>query len=290
MDNCNLCPRKCNIDRSRTHGFCLCGLSPIVSKHMLHMWEEPSISGTQGSGAVFFAGCTLKCVYCQNKEISRQPTGKEVKTRQLADIFLELQDKGAHNINLVTPTHFAKQILQSLDLVKHKLHIPIVYNTSGYETVDTLKTLSGYVDIYLPDFKYFDTSLSAKYSKAPDYFEVASKAIAEMYNQVGKYTQNKNGILKKGMIIRHLVLPGCRHDSVKILEEIKRILPIANIKLSLMSQFTPDFVPPEYKELSRKITTFEYNYVLDKAIEMGYTGFFQQRNSASAKYTPKFNN
>ena len=288
MDKCNLCPRQCNIDRELSVGFCLCNNTAIVSKIMLHKWEEPPISAQNGSGAVFFSGCTLKCVYCQNQEISRTPKGTEYTPEQLADTFLELQNQGAHNINLVTPTHFTKQIINALDIAKPKLNIPVVYNTSGYETVETLKMLKGYVDVYLPDFKYYDSELSTKYSKAPDYFEVAIKAVKEMYEQVGAYYENKSGLAEKGVIIRHLVLPGCRHDSVKILEEIKNILPIQDIRLSLMSQFTPDFVSSEYKELSRKITSFEYNYVLNKAIELGYDGFFQQKDSASAKFTPEF--
>lgn len=288
MNSCNLCPRKCNTDRSRSVGFCLCGQSAVISKEMLHFWEEPPISGTKGSGAVFFSGCTLKCVYCQNKEISRQPVGRTVSPLELSETLLRLQDMGAHNINLVTPTHFATEIIKALDLIKHKLYVPVVYNSSGYESIETLKILEGYVDVYLPDIKYYSSELSGKYSKAPDYFEVARAALCEMYRQCGEYTEDENGILNKGMIIRHLVLPGCRQDSVRILEEIKKVLPLQNVRLSLMSQFTPDFVPPEYKELSRRITTFEYNYVLNKAIEMGYTGFFQQKESASAKYTPDF--
>lgn len=255
---------------------------------MLHYWEEPPISGTNGSGAVFFSGCNLKCVFCQNREISREPKGKQYDTEELSRLFLELQSMGAHNINLVTPTHFADNVLKALDKVKNNLTIPVVYNTSGYESVETLKLFSGYVDVYLPDFKYYDSGLSAKYSKAPDYFERASQALEEMYRQCGTYTEDEKGLAKKGVIVRHLVLPGCRRDSVKILDELQNILPFQNIRLSLMSQFTPDFVPKEYKELSRKITTFEYNFVLDKAIEMGYKGFFQQKDSASAKYTPDF--
>ncbi|MBR5323093.1 MAG: radical SAM protein [Clostridia bacterium] len=288
MDKCNLCPRQCNIDRDSSVGFCLCNNTAIVSKIMLHKWEEPPISAKNGSGAVFFSGCTLKCVYCQNSQISRTPVGTEYTPSQLADAFLKLQESGAHNINLVTPTHFTRQIISALDLVKHKLNIPVVYNTSGYEFIETLKMLKGYVDVYLPDFKYYKSELSAKYSKAPDYFKVALKAVTEMYEQVNSYCEDENGLAKKGLIIRHLALPGCRHDSVKILEEIKNTLPVENIRLSLMSQFTPDFVPPEFKELSRKITSFEYNYILNKAIELGYNGFFQQKDSASAKYTPEF--
>ena len=288
MNKCNLCPRSCNVDREKTMGFCKCGTTPTVSKIMLHQWEEPPISGTNGSGAVFFSGCTLQCVFCQNKAISRTPVGKTTTPKELADIFIKLQSEGAHNINLVTPTHFTDSIVEALDIAKPMLHVPVVYNTSGYEKAETLKKLHEYIDVFLPDFKYFDTSLSAKYSKAPDYFSVAINAISEMYSQVGEYTEDENGIAKKGLIIRHLVLPGCRKDSVRILEEIKNAIPISNIRLSLMSQFTPDFVPTECKELSRKITTFEYDFVLKRAIEMGYDGFFQQKESASVKYTPDF--
>ena len=287
--DCRLCPRHCGVDRSQKTGFCKMGENLKAARAALHFYEEPFLSGQSGSGAVFFSGCTLKCVYCQNKEISREPKGKEYTPTELADIFLELQENGAHNINLVTPTHFTSQIVNALDIAKNKLNIPVVYNTSGYENVETLKLLKGYVDVYLPDFKYYDGKLSAKYSKAPDYFEVAISAVKEMYEQVGEYRENGDGMAQKGVMIRHLVLPGCRRDSVKILEEIKNILPIENIRLSLMSQFTPEFVSHEYKELSRRITTFEYNYVLNKAIELGYKGFFQQKDSASAKYTPNFN-
>ena len=287
-EKCNLCPRKCNADRTSSVGFCGCRERAVLSKYMLHHWEEPPISGTNGSGALFFSGCTLKCVFCQNKEISLSPTGQEKTPEELADIFLTLQSMGAHNINLVTPTHFSSQIVRALDIARPNLNIPVVYNTSGYESTETLKSLDGYIDIYLPDFKYYDSGLSAKYSKAPDYFTAASRALEEMYRQTGRYTEDENGILKKGMIVRHLVLPGQRHDSVRVLEELDRLLPKEDIRLSLMSQFTPDFVSDEYKELKRRITTFEYNYVLSKAIELGFEGFFQQKESASAKYTPSF--
>lgn len=287
-DTCKLCPRRCNADRVSSYGFCGCPSDAVLSKYMLHRWEEPPISGTKGSGALFFAGCTLKCVYCQNREISNTPVGEAKSPRELADIFLELQEMGAHNINLVTPTHFSDKIVQALDIAKPRLCIPTVYNTSGYESVEALKKLEGYIDVYLPDFKYFDSGLSMKYSKAPDYFEVASRALAEMYRQVGAYTEDENGILKKGMMVRHLVLPGQRHDSVRVLEELHKLLPVKDVRLSLMSQFTPDFVPEEYRELKRKITTFEYNFVLNKAIDLGFEGFFQQKDSASAKYTPDF--
>ncbi len=255
---------------------------------MLHHWEEPCISGKNGSGAIFFSGCTLRCVYCQNRDISRNQTGRNYTVKELADVFIELQNMGAHNINLVTPTHYADKIVNALDIAKPKLNIPIVYNTSGYEKIDTLKMLSGYIDVYLPDSKYFDRDIANKYSKAPDYFSYALNAIQEMFSQVGEYKEDENGILKKGLIIRHLVLPKGRHDSVRILEEIKNVVPIEDIRLSLMSQYTPAFADKEYPELQRKITSFEYDFVLKKATMLGYKGFFQQRESASSRYTPDF--
>ena len=288
MDKCNICPRECNTDRAKNAGFCKAGNDVYIAHTMLHHWEEPSISGKNGSGAIFFSGCTLRCVYCQNKKISHDQVGTAMTPKDLGNTFLNMQDKGANNINLITPTHFVPQIIQALDLVKNKLKIPVVYNTSGYEKVETIKMLSGYIDIYLPDFKYFDNDIAKKYSNAPDYCLYASRAIKEMYRQVGEYTEDENGILKKGLIIRHLVLPNCRHDSVKILEIIKNTVPIGNIRLSLMSQYTPFFADQRFKELQRKITTFEYDYVLNKAIEMGYRGFFQKRESASKEYTPDF--
>ncbi len=289
MTGCNICPRNCNADRKNGKaGFCLCGDKIKIAKTMLHHWEEPVISGTKGSGAIFFSGCSLKCVFCQNREISRQPKGKEVSPRELADIMLDLQEKGAHNINLVTPTHFADLIIEALDIAKPKLKIPVVYNTSGYEKVETLKMLDGYIDVYLPDFKYYSSEISGKYSKAHDYFEVASKALLEMHRQVGKVVLDESGIMQKGMIVRHLVLPTCRKDSIRVLEELERLLPKDDIKLSLMSQYTPEFAPVDYPELSRKVTTFEYNSVLDKALELGFDGFFQEKDSATKIYTPEF--
>lgn len=289
MTCCNICPRECKVDRkSGQIGFCLCDDKIKIAKIMLHRWEEPVISGINGSGAIFFSGCPLKCVFCQNQDISRELKGENVTEKELANVMLELQEKGAHNINFVTPTHFAEQIITALDIAKPKLKIPVVYNTSGYEKVETLQKLNGYVDVYLPDFKYYSSELSGKYSKAPDYFEVASKALAEMYRQVGKFTLDENGIMQNGMIIRHLVLPSCRKDSIRVLEELSKIVPVSDIKLSLMSQYTPDFAPKEYPKLLRRVTTFEYNSVLEKALELGFDGFFQEKDSATKKYTPEF--
>lgn len=288
LHNCTLCPRQCGIDRYNGAGFC--GEKAVIraAKAYLHMWEEPCISGTNGSGTVFFSGCCLKCKFCQNYRISCEGHGKEITVERLAEIFLELQENGAHNINLVSPTQFVPQIIESLDLCRGKLTIPIVYNTGGYERVETLKMLEGYVDIYLPDFKYYDNELGKKYSSAENYFEVVTAALKEMYRQVGRYQLDENEIMQKGLVIRHLTLPTHRHDSVKVLEWIAENLPKDEILISLMSQYTPFYRSSEFKELSRRISTFEYNFVLDKAEEFGLDGFMQEKSSAKEEYTPDF--
>lgn len=259
-----------------------------VAKAYLHMWEEPCISGKNGSGTVFFSGCSLKCIFCQNYKISVENFGREVTSQRLGEIFLEQQNRGAHNINLVSPTHYVPQIINALDSVKDRLRIPIVYNSGGYEKTETLKMLDGYVDIYLPDFKYYDNSIAEKYSAAPDYFETATAAIDEMFRQVGKYNIGEDGLMRKGMIIRHLTLPTHRFDSVKVLEEIKRRYGTENVLLSLMSQYTPFYESSRYKELTRRISTFEYSFVADKAAELGFDGFMQEKSSAKEEYTPDF--
>lgn len=285
--NCTLCPRKCGADRLSGVGFCGCGAEIRAAKAYLHMWEEPCVSGTNGSGTVFFSGCCLKCCFCQNYKISSEGFGKIISCARLAEIFLELQEQGAHNINLVSPTQFVPQIIEALDLCRGRLNIPVVYNTGGYERVETLKMLEGYVDVYLPDLKYFDSGLSEKYSGAADYFKYASKAVMEMYRQVGAY-RIEDGIIRRGVIIRHLALPSCRRDSVRVLEWLAENLPVQNILLSLMSQYTPFYKSGEHKEISRRISTFEYNFVLEKAAELGFRGFMQERSSAREEYTPDF--
>ena len=284
---CTLCPRNCNIDRKNNHSFCGVGNNLKLAKVSLHMWEEPCISGKNGSGTVFFSGCSLKCVFCQNYKISHQAYGKEISTQRLSDIFLELQQKGAENINFVSGSHFVPQIITALDRVKHKLLIPIVYNSSGYETVSTLKLLEGYIDVYLPDLKYFSPVLSKKYSNTENYFEYASQAILEMHRQQPKL-QFKGELLKKGVLIRHLILPRCRKDSMKIISWIYENLPENSYLVSLMSQYTPCFKADDFPEINRRITTFEYNSVLDKIIEYNMNGFFQDKNSATLEYTPEF--
>ena len=246
---CKSCPRKCNVDRLTQKGFCGAGINPVISKVMLHYFEEPPISCGGGSGAIFFSSCTLKCVYCQNYEISTCAQGKEITTNTLADLFKQLEDAGANNINLVTPTHFTEQIIDALKIYRPK--IPIVWNTSGYESVETIKRLKKYVDIFLTDFKYFSSDLSLKYSSAKDYYENCSKAILQMRrNQPADVFEN--GLMKKGIIIRHLVLPGQIADSEKVIDWIYDNLGNKTF-VSLMSQFTPIENLKKYPEINKRI-------------------------------------
>ena len=288
MNKCTLCPRECKIDRSISNGFCGAGNKIIISKIMLHMWEEPSISGTNGSGAIFFGGCPLKCVYCQNKEISHGGIGKEYTASELADAILDLQKRGAHNINLVTPTHFSEQIIEALSLIKNELKIPVVYNTSGYEKPEIIKKIADHVSVFLVDIKYFSPELSEKYSKCKDYYSYAKASFQRMLLAKPRCVFDENGIMTEGVILRHLVLPSCRLDSIAILEDISKDFDVSSFKLSLMSQYTPDFYGGEIKELKRRVTSFEYNSVVSRAIELGYDGYIQEKSSASSFFTPKF--
>lgn len=285
---CELCPRKCGADRTNGVGFCGEGVKLRAAKAYLHKWEEPCLSGENGSGTVFFSGCSLKCVFCQNYKISSENLGTAISEERLGEIFLELQAKGAHNINLVSPTHFVPQIISALDSVRGKLAIPVVYNTGGYERTETLKMLDGYIDVYLPDFKYYDNKLAKKYSGAGDYFEVVCAAVDEMLRQVGAVQLDENGLIKKGVIIRHLTLPNHRRDSIAVLEEIARRWGTSDILLSLMSQYTPFYKSGDFPEISRRISTFEYNSVLKRAGELGFNGFMQEKSSAKEEYTPNF--
>lgn len=289
LKHCTLCPRKCGVDRTISTGYCGCKDKLKLALCDLHYWEEPCISGTSGSGAVFFSGCQLKCCFCQNKKISAENFGKEITVQRLAEIFLELQNKKANNINLISGTQYIPYITKALDIVKGKLHIPVIYNSSGYESISALKLLEGYIDVYLPDFKYFNNDISLKYSKANDYFEVASKAIKEMFRQTGKISFYSNGIIKKGVIIRHLVLPNNRNDSIKIINWIAENFKSDEIYLSLMSQYTPYFHNKDYPELNRKVSTFEYNKVLEVVQDCGIKGYLQEKTSAKEEYTPDFN-
>lgn len=286
---CRLCPRNCGVDRSRQTGFCKAGDKVKLARAALHFWEEPCISGEDGSGTVFFSGCPLQCVFCQNHQISAECYGKEISIKRLAEIFLELQDQGANNINLVTGGHFVPQIIQALDMVRRDLKIPVVYNSSGYETVETLRMLKGYVDIYLPDIKYFSPERSKRYSHAPDYFEVASKAVQEMFSQVGAVEFDERGMLTKGVIVRHMVMPNGVEDSMDILTWIAENLPLDDILVSVMSQYTPFYKSAEFPEINRRLTQEEYDRVLDWMECMGIEdGFVQELSSAKEEYTPDF--
>lgn len=283
---CNLCPRGCNVDRAKETGHCGATDEILLARASVHLWEEPPISGTDGSGTVFFSGCNLGCVYCQNYEISHMVKGKAVSEERLGEIFRELENKGVHNINLVNPTHYAHKIRQLL--MSEKPSVPVVYNSSGYERVSTLKSLEGLVDIYLPDLKYINPERSEKYSDAADYFDFASRAVIEMKRQCSENIFDSDGIMQKGMIIRHLVLPQNTNQSIKILEWIKDNLGTDTL-ISLMSQYTPHGQADKYKELTRKITAREYEKVVSAAEEMGFTTIFtQDYASASENFIPDF--
>ncbi len=289
MSKCMLCPRKCGVDRSISTGFCGAGNEVIIARASLHKWEEPCISYKNGAGTVFFSGCNLHCCFCQNNKISNEFFGKKINNDRLADIFLSLQDMGADNIDLVTPTHFVPNIIQALDKVKHKLNIPVIYNCGGYEFKDTIKMLDGYIDIYLPDIKYYSSEISAKYSNAPDYFKVASEAVLAMISQVGGLSFNTEGGLMKGTVIRHMVLPSHRHDSIDIIDWITENTSSEEVLVSIMNQYTPfDFISDKYPELKRRVTKMEYNSVVNHAADMAINGFTQQKSAASEEYVPDF--
>ncbi len=286
---CILCPRECKRDRTLENGFCGEGNEMRIAKIMLHKWEEPCISGDdpeRGSGAVFFSGCPLHCVYCQNRDISFGGCGEIYSPNDLAKAIRALEEAGAYNINFVTPTHFYHKICEALDI--YRPGIPVVFNTGGYEKAKTVEALSPYCDIFLTDMKYASRELSSAYSACPDYFERAMEALAAMVKAVGKPKLFENGMMEKGVILRHLVLPGARKDSERILRGVKETVGSENVLLSLMSQYTPDFAPDGCKPLNRRITTFEYEYVRDVAAELGFSGYGQERMSATAAYTPDF--
>lgn len=263
-----------------------------AARAALHFWEEPCISGEKGSGAVFFSGCVLGCVFCQNYDISSKCKGREITEERLSEIFLELQEQGALNINLVNPTHFVPQIIRSLETAKKQgLTLPIVYNSGGYERVETLKMLDGLVDIYLPDVKYFSDELALKLSKAKDYFDIAMRVLSEMIKQTGKPVFDEKKIMRRGTIVRHLVLPNCYKDSIEIIKRVGERFG-GDILFSLMSQYTPFGevkTNPEFNKMNRRITTFEYQKALDAVYAAGLEGFMQEKSSAKEEYTPEFN-
>lgn len=292
MEKCTLCPRKCRVNRiDGKKGFCGETSEIRVARAALHFWEEPCISGENGSGTVFFTGCTLRCVFCQNHNISDGSIGKEISIDRLAEIFVELQAQGANNINLVTPTHFVPQIIEAIKLArKNNMKLPIVYNTGGYESQETLKMLDGYVDVYLPDFKYLDERHAKKYSLAENYPEVAKAAIEEMVRQTGPVKFDEDGMIKKGVIVRHLLLPGCLIDAKNVVKYLFSTYG-NQIYMSLMSQYTPlDSLNVEkYPELNQKVSKKSYDWLIDYAIELGVEqAFIQEGDVAEESFIPPF--
>lgn len=290
IENCTLCRRNCSVNRLNGNvGFCNSGEKVKLARVSLHHWEEPCLSSDKGSGTVFFSNCNLKCVYCQNYAISSNGIGKEISIKRLSQIFLEQQERGAHNINLVTPTHFVPQIIEALKLAKNSgLKIPIVYNTNSYENLETIKLLKGYIDIYLPDLKYFNDKYAIKYSNAPDYFTTASKVIEEMFSQVGEAVFDINGMMKKGMIIRHLMLPGLLFDSKKIVDYIYDTFK-DSVFISLMNQYTPMFNASCYPEINKKINPKHYESLINYCINLGINNaYIQEPGTASESFIPSF--
>lgn len=290
---CNICPRECGADRAVGKlGFCRAPEGFLVAKTMIHKWEEPCIAGEKGAGTVFFSGCNLRCVFCQNCEISRGDKGEIITDGELEKAIFDLVEQGAECIEFVTPTHYTERLAALLKRIKPQLNVPVVWNSGGYEKVESLKLLDGLVDVYLPDFKYFDGEIAEAYSSAPDYFEVATAALREMLRQVGKPQIDEKGKLQKGVLVRHLVLPSHRNDSIAVLRHIAEKFGAESVLLSLMSQYTPDFYISsgcaEHKNLCRRLTKFEYDSVMKVADELGFDGYFQGVDSASKKYTPDF--
>lgn len=290
LDDCTLCPRNCHVNRNEGKvGYCRMTSELVVARAALHMWEEPCISGEKGSGTVFFSGCAMGCVFCQNHEIAKGLRGKAISVERLSEIFLELQEKGANNINLVTPSHYVPQIIEALDLARARgLVLPIVYNSSGYEKKETIKGLEGYVDIYLPDFKYMNDDIAERYSHCPDYSTYAKESIEEMVRQTGKPEFFPDGIMKKGTIVRHLSLPGYLEDSKDILDYLH-----ANFKndlyISIMNQYTPMVMVEKYPEINRKVTKKEYDELISYALMLGIkNAYTQEDETQDESFIPDF--
>lgn len=289
LNNCMLCPRKCGVNRYKKKGACGATNKLKIAYYSLHKWEEPVISGSNGSGTIFFSNCNMKCIYCQNKKISIDGYGKYISNKKLEEIMFKLQDMGAHNINLVTPTHYVPQIVSALRKIKGKsLKIPVVYNTSSYENVGTIMFLNNLVDIYLADLKYYDDSLAYNYSGCKNYFETATMAIDEMYRQVGDYSFDKDGLMTKGLIVRVLILPGHVEDAKKIIKYLYMTYK-DSIFISIMNQFTP-VNTCIYSNLNRKLTDEEYDEVIKYALSLGVTNaFIQEGETADDSFIPDFN-
>lgn len=291
LENCTLCPRMCGVNRKKGElGFCGATDKIKIARCSLHFWEEPCISGKSGSGTVFFSYCNMRCVYCQNYKISHLGTGKDVSPKELAISFLELQKKGANNINLVTPTHFVPQIISATKIAKNEgLSLPIIYNSGGYENIETIKMLEGIIDVYLPDLKYFDDRYAVQYSNAENYFKTASTAIREMFSQVGKCVFDKNGIIKSGVIVRHLILPHLLFDSKKVIDYLYKTYK-DDIYISIMNQYTPvKSLPAKYPELKEEIGKRYYDTLIDYAVSLGVNNaYIQEDGTAKESFIPEF--
>lgn len=290
LSNCNLCPHNCKVNRLEEKiGRCRSNAKVKIALASLHYYEEPCISGKNGSGTVFFSNCSLNCMYCQNYEISQEQKGKEIEVEELADIFIKQQEKGANNINLVTPTSYVYHIIEALDIAKKNgLNIPVIYNTNGYEKEETIELLNGYIDVYLPDLKYFSNDISKKYSRIDNYFEIATKAIKKMHEQVGNPVFNEDGIIQKGVIIRHLVLPNHILNSKHILKWIKENMP-NDVYVSVMAQYFPTYKAKEDMLLNRKLTKKEYKEIEDYLYSLELAnGYIQELGEHEEEYVPKF--
>jgi putative pyruvate formate lyase activating enzyme len=287
---CKLCPRNCGVNRLDGQvGFCGAGLGIKVARVSLHNWEEPCLSGENGSGTIFFSQCNLKCVFCQNYSISHKGIGKEITIERLAEIFIEQQERGAHNINLVTPTHFVPQIIEAIKLARSRgLVLPMVYNSNGYESLETIKALKGYIDVYLPDLKYYDDKYAVRYSQAPSYFKTAANAIEEMFSQVGDAQFNENGLMTKGVIIRHLMLPGLLFDSKKVVDYVWRTFG-HSVYVSIMNQYTPVNNADKYPEINKPLNQDHYESLIDYCLSLGIkNAFIQEEGTVSESFIPHF--
>ncbi|MCH3959849.1 MAG: radical SAM protein [Selenomonas sp.] len=291
IENCMLCPRRCGVDRRESVGFCGAGALARIALVSLHHWEEPCLTGDNGAGTVFFSYCNLRCCFCQNHEISHGGKGVEVTDERLAEIFLEQQQRGAATLDLVTPTHYVPQIIHALDMARAKgFRLPVVYNSGAYETVETIESLRDYVDVFLPDLKYIEAASAKEYSQAEDYFPMASAAIRRMVEIAGSLQFDEDGQLRRGVLVRHLVLPGHRHESMRILDWLWQNFG-DTIQISLMNQYTPMYKAAEHKGMNRRLTTFEYESVVNHAIDLGITNcYVQEGQTASEKFVPTFDN
>ena len=290
LKQCRICPRNCKIDRTDGGlGFCKSSDKVKVARVSLYKWEEPCISGEKGSGTVFFSGCNLNCVFCQNHDISQEGVGEEITIERLSDIFLEQQKRGANNINLVTPTHYAVQIVEALKIAKKKgLKLPVIYNSNGYEALNTLEMLKRYVDVFVPDLKYFKDEYGIRYSKVPNYFAIASKAVEKMVEMTGEVKFDEKGMIQKGVIIRHLMLPGLLFDSKKIVDYIHKTFE-NKVYISIMNQYTPMFKACNYKEIDRPLSSKHYDSLIDYCIEIGVkNAFIQEEGTDEKSYIPEF--